>query len=91
MRVTVRCSGQLRAAVGSATTDLELPAGASAADAVRTLAGLAAEVRSMVLDGSDAVQRTLVVAVGSSQVADLARHVLEDGDVITVLHPISGG
>ena len=92
MQVTVRCSGQLRAALGTSSLTLELAPGASVADAVNAVAdGPDAGVRPMLLDAAGAIQRTLVVAVGTTQVADTAGHALADGDTVTILHPISGG
>ncbi|MBT3268014.1 hypothetical protein HN371_12710 [Candidatus Poribacteria bacterium] len=94
MQVTVRCSGQLRAALGTSSVILELASGASVADAVAAVADAdadAAGVRPMLLDEAGAIQRTLVVAVGSTQVADATGHALVDGDTVTILHPISGG
>jgi molybdopterin converting factor small subunit len=92
MQITIRCSGQLRAAIGRGTQTLELRALGSVADALRAFADeIAEDARAMLLDGSGAIQRTLVVAVGSTQVLDLDGHALSDGDTVTILHPISGG
>ncbi|MAF12193.1 hypothetical protein CMK11_17240 [Candidatus Poribacteria bacterium] len=92
MQVTVRCSGQLRAALETSSLGLDLPAGTTVAEAIAAMADdHGARIRSMLLDDSGAVQRTLVVAVGSAQVTDPTAHSLADGDTLTVLHPISGG
>ena len=92
MQITIRCSGQLRATIGRGTQTLELRALGSVADALRAFADeIAEDARAMLLDGSGAIQRTLVVAVGSTQVLDLDGHALADGDTVTILHPISGG
>ncbi len=92
MRVTIRVSGQLRAALGVASLDVALDEAASVSDAIVSLAeGRGAAVRAALMrDGGD-IQPTLVIAVGSDQVSDPAGHSLRDGDTVTILHPISGG
>jgi molybdopterin converting factor small subunit len=92
MQVNVRVSGQLRAALGAASIELTIGAGSSAADAVRQLAdGRDAAVRAALLRDDGEIQPTLVIAVGSDQVADAATLALQEGDTVTILPPISGG
>lgn len=82
MTVTVRWFAMLREEAGQDSCDVELPATASAADAVAAASdqvGLSATARSI----------PVVLAVNREQVRPDA--IVSDGDEVAVLPPVSGG
>ena len=81
MRVRLLLFAQYRDAAGEAELNLDLPAGASALDAVAHLRQRAAVAR--------AIPERPVVAV--NQVYASLEHVLEHGDELALLPPVAGG
>lgn len=89
MRVTVRLFSHLRLALGQRMLDMELPAGATAADVMerlRTLTG--PELESMIVGGPEGGYR-LVVLVNDRRAQ--AERPLHEGDVLSLLPPLGGG
>ena len=80
MRVRILLFAQYRDAVGSSEVAVELPAGATAADAVATL---------LAQRPTPIIPPKPVVAVNLSY-ASLA-DVLNDGDEVALLPPVAGG
>jgi MoaD family protein len=89
VRVTVRLFSHLRLALGQRMLDMELPAGATAADVMerlRTLTG--PELESMIVGGPEGGYR-LVVLVNDRRAQ--AERPLHEGDVLSLLPPLGGG
>jgi molybdopterin converting factor subunit 1 len=81
MRVRVRLFASLREAVGDATAELELGPGATAEDAWRSLVALHPALESR--------RPSLAAAVNRSYRG--FDTVLEDGDELAFIPPVSGG
>jgi len=81
MRVTLLAFGMLRELMGSATTRLDLPAGATVKDVLERCRAVAPE--------KDGLWSSVAVAVNQEYVR--AGHRLADGDEVALLPPVSGG
>ncbi len=73
----------LRERIGKSDELLELPAGASAGDAIAALTARYPAVASL--------QGRFRVAVGRAFVADPDRHALAEGDELAIIPPVAGG
>ena len=93
MKLLVRYSAQLRAAVGVADEEIDLPEGASLGALLVHLAKRYADAAShLVTDAGEASRSLLVVVNDAAAVsADAAATELHSGDVVTLLPPIAGG
>jgi molybdopterin synthase sulfur carrier subunit len=90
MRITVHYYAQLKRAAGIAGETVTLEPGATLARLMQHLAEQhAGSFRTLVLDAAGQPQRALLYAIGDEQ-ADLDRS-LRNGDVVTILAPMSGG
>jgi molybdopterin converting factor small subunit len=90
MRVTVQYLTQLKRALGKASEEVETQAGTSLAGLLRLLADrYDPAIQAMILDDVGDPRKSLLFFVGDEH-ADLA-HSLTDGDVVTILAPMSGG
>ncbi len=83
MRIQVLYFAVLRERIGKSDESLELPAGASAGDAVAVLTARYPAIA--------ALQGRFRVAVGRAFVADPNRHLLAEGDELAVIPPVAGG
>ncbi len=81
MRIRVLYFASLARDVGKREAPLELPAGATVADALRQLTSNHAAIR--------AFGDRLAIAVNSEYVG--AEHLLRDGDELALIPPVSGG
>jgi molybdopterin converting factor small subunit len=94
MRLRVQYTAQLRAAVGRAEEEVELPEGSSLAELLLHLASeLCREAAPFLLTPSGDLQPSLLVAVNKGAVSPRdARAVrISTGDVVTLLPAIAGG
>ena len=90
MQVSVEYTAQIKRAAGRSKDSIELADGATVQSLIESLAGAADEGLKRSLVTSDGrVQPTLLVFVRDEQVR--AGDSLHDGDVVTLLSPISGG
>lgn len=84
MKVTVQFHAQARSAVGSTKQSLELPDGSTLAQLLDRLAELhGPELRNMM--------RSSLLFIGDQQARPESPRALRDGDVVTMVSPISGG
>ena len=92
MIVTVRYCAQIKQAIGFASEAVELDGTCSAQDLVHRLAEKHGDpVRSFLLDDGGHLRINNLLVVGEDQVRWETPRLLEDGDVVTILPPISGG
>ncbi len=91
MKVEVRYAAQVRHAAGRDTEVVELEGRCTARELVARLAQSRPALRGLLLDGSGAVQRALLLFVGDEQVEAGADRPLRDGDAVTILSPMAGG
>ena len=90
MKITIEFSAQLKRAAGCREISVEIPEGGSATDAAcRAVDAIESDVSHLLFNESGAIQPSLLVFVNDMQ-AD-SDHVLNDGDRISFLSPISGG
>ena len=90
MNITVEFLTQLRVAAGETSCTVQCEPGTTVQALVERLArerGLG--FRALVLNGDDALARSLLVAVGGRQVR--GDGVLADGDELVLATPIAGG
>jgi len=86
MKIRLVLSGRSYDAAGSIPRELELPPGATVADAVALLARLLPEGRGL--------PPSCLVAVAGKHLGTLsghAEHVLADGDELVLIAPVAGG
>jgi MoaD family protein len=93
MKLLVRYSAQLRAAVGVAEEAIDLPEGASLETLLVHLAKRHADATSHLVTDAGEARRCLLVVVNDAALlpADAAATELHPGDVVTLLPPIAGG
>ena len=92
MRIKVTYFGQIKAAVGRGTEEVEVEEATTARELVRVLARRhGGDARRMLLDDADEVQRGLLVVVNDEQALPHDTSSLADGDRVTLMPPISGG
>ena len=90
MQVSVEYTAQIKRAAGRSSDSVDLDDGATVQTLIESLATSADDAFKRSLVTSDGrVQPTLLVFVRDVQVR--ANDALQDGDVITLLSPISGG
>ena len=92
MRITLQYATQVKRAAGVGADTLDAPAEAKLLD----LLHLAAErrgdaLRSMLLSEAGTIQPSLLVFAGDRQIGRDEPITLCDGDVLTLMSPISGG
>ena len=69
-----------------------MPERCSVLECVRLLATQGEEhLRHFLLDREEQLSRTILLFADDTQVRDAGRVILKDGDVLTLLSPISGG
>ena len=94
MQITFQFEAQLRQIAGTGERQVEVPDGSSLLEALKLLVeqdGGALQERILRADG--AVQNSLLLFVNDVPVApdSAANHVLNNGDQVLLLPPISGG
>jgi len=92
MRITLQYATQVKrvAGVGSETVEASAPCGVE--DLVRLAVDRRGDaLRRMVLDDHGKLQPSLLVFVHDRQVGRGETITLKDGDVVTLMSPISGG
>lgn len=92
MRITLQYATQVKRAAGVGADMLDAPADATLSDLLRLAAERRGEaLRSMLLDDGGEIQRSLLVFAGDRQIGRDESITLRDGDVLTLMSPISGG
>jgi molybdopterin converting factor small subunit len=92
MRISMTYFAQIRRAAGGDTETLELPAGATAADALSAAAaGHSADFRALTLAPDGAPHANLIVLVNDQPAARGRPAPLRDGDRISLFSPVAGG
>ncbi|MEX0642308.1 MAG: MoaD/ThiS family protein [Pirellulales bacterium] len=94
MRLHVRYTAQLRAVVGRAEEEVELPEGSSLADLLINVASqLPDAAAAYMITPTGDLQPSLLVAVNQAAVSsrDAAGVPVNSGDVVMLLSPIAGG
>lgn len=92
MKIRVNYTTQVKAALGLAGEDVELPDASGLPDLLRHLKTLHTEVFSrMVVDQEDRLMPSVLICVGDQQVRPDDDVSLSNGDVVTLLSAISGG
>jgi molybdopterin converting factor small subunit len=92
MRIVVKYMAQLRQAAGAASETVEIGSPSSAEEIVRRLVHAHDDAyRRLVLDAEGRVQPALLFFIGDEQVRPEMARTFRDGDVLTILAPMSGG
>lgn len=90
MKVTIQFEAQLRHLAGSPDRQIVVDDGTSVQDVVRESVSDTPALAEAVLDAEGRPARSVLVFVNDVPVADFAA-VLNQGDVVLLLPPISGG
>lgn len=88
MRVTVEYFGPARDAAGTAREAIELPSPCPAAELVTRIANERGGRLASLLLANGQLSRSVMLAVNDQQAESTP---LEDGDVISIIPPVSGG
>jgi molybdopterin converting factor small subunit len=92
MRITVQYATQVKRAAGVGSETLDVPSSCGIADVVRLVAERRGEaLRKLLLDDAGQVQPSLLIFAGDRQIGRSESVALRDGDVVTIMSPISGG
>ena len=92
MKVTVEYTAQAKRAVGRGSEQLDLPAASSVQDVVRLAAEKhGAELRQILFHSDDSLHPSVLLFLRDEQVRWHTPTPLQEGDVVTILSPISGG
>lgn len=92
MRVTVEYTAQLKRAAGKGREEVELDEPATVADALRQLAdGHDEAFRRIVLTGESKPQAALLAFIDDDPIRLDSDRLLQEGQVLTLISPISGG
>jgi len=94
MKLFVEFTGQLQSAMGRSHEQLELPPGSNVLELVTQLANKCSQqARPHLMTDAGRIQPSLLVAINKSAfAADQATDkLLQDGDTVVFLPPISGG
>jgi len=90
MQISVHFMSQIKRAAGCSSETVDVPGPMSLRDFLRSLADRHdSTFRGMLLDDAGEPRRTLLLFVGDDH-AELD-HELRDGDIVTILTPMSGG
>ena len=91
IRVRVRYCAQARVAAGVAEEEIALDGACAPADLLAQLARTRENLRRVVLGGNDLPHPSLLLFVGGEQVSVNSPQALQDGDVVEIVPPMSGG
>ena len=92
MRITLQYATQVKRAAGVGSETLDVPSPCGIADVVRLAAERRGEaLRKMLFDDAGHVQPSLLLFVGDRQIGREDSVSVREGDVVTIMAPISGG
>lgn len=94
MQITIQYEAQLRQAAGTAAQQLQLPVECTLQQGIRqAVRDGPAALQERLLTSDNALQSSVLVFVNDIPVSSTAAatHVLQDGDQVLLLPPISGG
>ena len=91
MKITVQLLGQARQLAESDRVKVEGPAGASVNDLVPLLTAGASDRLLTVLVADGQLRRSVMAILNDETIDPAARDLLQDGDELSLLPPMSGG
>jgi molybdopterin converting factor small subunit len=91
MTVTVRYTAQARDAAGVASEQIELSAECKLAEALQRLISSREKLRRVLLDDRGVPHASVLIFVDDEQEHALSSRTLQDGSVIDIVPPMSGG
>jgi len=92
MPITVQYETLLKRAAGAASDVVDRKESCNLQDVIRELAERRGEsLSSLLLDSDGEVRPSVLIFIGERQVSPSDSHSLQDGDVVTLMAPISGG
>lgn len=92
MRITLQYATQVKRAAGVGSETLDVPSPCGITDVIRLAAERRGEaLRKLMLDEQGRVQPSLLVFVHDRQLGRDEVIALQEGDVVTIMAPISGG
>jgi molybdopterin converting factor small subunit len=92
MQVTIEYAAQLKAAAGAACERVAVDAPCTVEECIRLAAERHGEsLRKLLLGEDGSLHSSILVFVGDEQVRWSKPRELKEGDVVTLLSPISGG
>ncbi len=91
MKITVQLLGQARQLAESDRVQVEGPAGASVNDLVPLLTAGASDRLLTVLVADGQLRRSVMAILNDETIDPAARDLLQDGDELSLLPPMSGG
>ncbi|MBI23697.1 MAG: hypothetical protein CMN05_08940 [Roseibacillus sp.] len=91
MKVTIQLLGQARQLAKSDRVTMEVPEGASVDDLVPGLLGEASERLLTVLVEDQRLRRSVMAILRDETIDPAAPNLLQDGDELSLLPPMSGG
>ena len=90
MQLTIQFEAQLRQLAGGADRQIEVAEGCTLQAAIQSAVGGTPELANAVLDSGRSVSRSVLAFINDAPVTDFDAPVNE-GDVVLLLPPISGG
>lgn len=91
MKIQVHYAAQAREAAGTPTEQIEWAEGCASSDLLVRLAERHPPLRPLLLNGAGEPSRSVLVFIDDEQVRVAEPRALKDGDVVTIVSPISGG
>lgn len=92
MQFTVEYAAQIKRAAGRASEVFESESPCTVENALRRAAERHGDaMKTLLFNGDDGLHPSILLFVGDAQVRWEERRELKDGDVLTILSPISGG
>ncbi len=92
MQVTIEYAAQVKRAAGLASEYLDVDEPCSVQQLIGRIAKIhGGTLSNFLLDGDGGLQRSILLFVGDDQVRWETARQLRDGDVVSILSPISGG
>ena len=89
MEITLKYSAQIKQAAGTAYETLSVKGPCTASEILKQVAASHEALQSMLYESKETIRPSLLLFVGEDQVT--GEHMLEDGDVLTLMSPIAGG
>lgn len=92
MSITIQYETLLKRAAGTASDIVEVDGTCDVREVVHQIAHRRGDpLESLLLDASGKVRSSVLIFLGDRQVSASDSHVIRDGDVVTLMSPISGG
>lgn len=92
MNVTVQYETLLKRAAGTASDEIDVDGACDVRAAIQAVADRRRETLASLLLAEDGdVRSSVLIFVGDRQISPGESHQLQDGDIVTLMTPISGG